>query len=128
MMGPAPKFDRAIRELLEANPGITNQEIADSVGTSTRNVTRRRARMGLSGENRGRPLSWSEEALIPAQALLEDGASYRDVSETTGIPRTTLQERFPGMGFTPEDTARLATTLPKLPERLRWSLTRNRKD
>ena len=38
-----------------------------------------------------------------AKSLLEDGASYREVAYTTGIPRTTLTDNLPGYGWTARD-------------------------
>lgn len=111
--------------LIFASRGYTQEEIADRLGISTRSVQRHsRKYRTVTGQTRRNTNGWSEDDLDYAKELLEDGASYRDVAETTGISKTTLRTRFPGLGFSFEDTARLATTLPKLPEDLRWSLTR----
>lgn len=108
--------------------GLTAKVISQLCGVTERTVVRVRARNNVSVPNTGRPPSVQDSTWEAALELLEDGASYRDVAETFDIPRTTLREKLPGYGFTPEDTARLATTLIKLPERLRWGLVRNRKD
>lgn len=119
--------DVSAKVLILSNRNWTSKEIAAECNITERTVTRIRSRF-RSNVERNRPRSWSDEDYEFAKELLDDGASYREVAESTGIPRTTLREIFPGQGFTKEDTARLATLLPRLPEELRWSLTRNRKD
>lgn len=42
----------------------------------------------------------AQEALDRAKALLEDGASQREVTRTTGISRMMLRKYFPGKGWT----------------------------
>ena len=105
----------------------SSKKIAEHLGCSRDYVSRVRNKLNLPADL-GRPPQWSDSDLETARELILSGASYRDVSDTTGIPRTTLRDKIPGLGFTIEDTARLATTLSKLPERLRWSLIRNRLD
>ena len=41
-----------------------------------------------------------QEELERAKALLQDGASQREVTRTTGIARETLRKYFPGKGWT----------------------------
>lgn len=55
-----------------------------------------------TGRPTGRPKrhNYTDADIELAKRLLEDGASYREVAYTTGIPRTTLQDKFPGMGWT----------------------------
>jgi len=50
---------------------------------------------------RGIPVS--REALDRAGKLLEDGASQREVTRTTGISRMTLRKYFPGLCWTFKD-------------------------
>lgn len=40
------------------------------------------------------------ELLARAKALLDDGASYTEVTRTTGVSKTTLHRKFPGSGWT----------------------------
>ena len=47
---------------------------------------------------RGIPIA--QEALDRAGRLLEDGASQREVTRTTGISRVTLRKYFPGLCWT----------------------------
>jgi hypothetical protein len=47
---------------------------------------------------RGIPVT--QEVLDRAGALLQDGASQREVTRTTGIARETLRKYFPGQGWT----------------------------
>ena len=53
-----------------------------------------------TGRPVGRPAKHTAKQYAEALRLLEDGASYREVSYSTGIPRTTLREKYPGMGWT----------------------------
>lgn len=110
--------------LILSRRGWSHDFIAKDCGISTRTVSRICSRY-LEKPRRGPKPSWNESDLPKALELLKDGASYRDVAETFSIPRTTLRERLPGYGFDIEDTARLATALPRLPEKLRWKLVRN---
>ncbi len=110
-----------------AGENLTNPEVADRLQCSEDYVQRVRKKFGRVNPQ-GRPRAWDAVHLEVAEELLDDGASYRDVSETTGIPKTTLRGIFPGQGFTKEDTARLAAPLAKLSESFRWSLVRKRKD
>lgn len=49
----------------------------------------------------------SEETFMRAYDMLVDGVPYREVSRTFDIPRTTLRERFPGMGSTSSEGGKL---------------------
>ncbi|MDQ0241220.1 hypothetical protein [Arthrobacter bambusae] len=40
------------------------------------------------------------EELNKARLMLEDGASMREITRTLGISKTTLRNKFPGMGWT----------------------------
>ncbi|MDP9184099.1 MAG: helix-turn-helix domain-containing protein [Actinomycetota bacterium] len=51
--------------------------------------------------SRGKPVA--REALARAGAMLEDGASQREVTRTTGISRMTLRKYFPGQCWTFKD-------------------------
>lgn len=86
-----------IRELVEKE-GLTTPEIATRVGRSPQRVRMLRAEMGIPGKV-GRHKEVDPAKLAQAKMLLEDEASYHEVSATTGIPRTTLRENLPGMGW-----------------------------
>lgn len=49
--------------------------------------------------NLGRPHDWTDEDLQWALVLLEDGAGYREASRSSGVPKTTLRDKYPGMGM-----------------------------
>lgn len=49
--------------------------------------------------------SWTPELHARADALLTDGASYRETSKTLGCSRAALAKRFPGRGWTMEQRA-----------------------
>lgn len=51
----------------------------------------------MSGQLKRPP---TPERLRQAAALLEGGASQREVTRTTGIARETLRKHFPGQGWT----------------------------
>ena len=40
------------------------------------------------------------ERLKAAKELLDDGASIKEASRSTGVDRSTLHKHFPGMGWT----------------------------
>ena len=55
-----------------------------------------------TGRPTGRPKvhNYTDKDWEFAKSLLEDGASYREVAYTTGIPRKTLSDNLPGYGWT----------------------------
>lgn len=64
---------------------------------------------------------WEPELLERAKILLEDGASYHEVSRTTGIPRTTLTDNLPGYGWTLSEAGKFGQMLLKTGGRVRES-------
>lgn len=52
-----------------------------------------------TGRPTGRPKAhkYTDKDWELAKRLLEDGASYREVAYTTGIPKSTLRDNLPGM-------------------------------
>lgn len=58
-----------------------------------------------TGRPTGRPSNHTPEQWKLAEQLLDDGASYRETAYTTGIPRTTISDRFPGRGWTAKQGA-----------------------
>lgn len=82
--------------------GCTNIHLAKGLCNAHYRQARRRA---ANPEGRtGRPPKWSPEDLESAHALLEDGASYRETARSTPVPRTTLREKFPDMGWTSQES------------------------
>jgi DNA-binding CsgD family transcriptional regulator len=73
-------------------------DIAFILGVSPRTVERYRRRAGIS--QGGSPRT-SDEVLAAAEALLSDGASYKEVGKTLGISYSTVAKWLPGRGWTP---------------------------
>ncbi|MFT4471402.1 helix-turn-helix domain-containing protein [Arthrobacter sulfonylureivorans] len=94
------RVDRdAIAELAE--DGYTAPQIAERLGCAVRTVNRARAELGLAqpGPNQARgPVP--AEKLARARALIEDGASHKEVLQTLGMGWQTLSKYFPGTGWT----------------------------
>lgn len=106
--GPKPKYDEKIVEALKELENPTAKQIADRVGTSERNVFRRLKAMNITDAlTPGRPKEWGKRELEFARYLLDDGASYREVAESTGISRDTLHRRFPRKGLTHSEGGKL---------------------
>ena len=84
----------------------------------------RRAAMPKSGNPAHRPAKAPESAFADALQWLQEGLSYREVAETTGIPKTTLRERFPGYGWTYAEGGSLGKFVIR-PEMRKWHKPRN---
>lgn len=82
--------------------GCDNKHVARGLCNKHRMQTRR------TGKTPSRPPSWKPEDLARAKEFLDDGTSYREASRSTGVPKTTLIENFPGMGWTNADGGRFA--------------------
>lgn len=65
---------------------------------------------------RGRPPRWTQDDLDFAEALLEDGASYRETARSTPVPRTTLRDKFPDMGWTENEGGAFALGFMREPK------------
>lgn len=98
--GWARRFeDSQVERLLDQ--GASLKRISRVLNVDPRSISRAKERLG---RNTGfRPERISEERRAHAVALLEDGASYRDVWRTTGISERWLQRNLPGMGWTKEE-------------------------
>lgn len=88
----------------------------------------RRKAQAIAKENKlhelvkvGAKPQWETELLERAKLLLEDGASYHEVSRTTGIPRTTLTDNLPGYGWTLSEAGKFGQKLLKTGGRVRES-------
>lgn len=60
-----------------------------------------------TGRPTGRPPTVSPEQFTRAYDMLVEGLSYREVCRTLNIPRTTLSEKYPGMGWTLSEGGKL---------------------
>jgi DNA invertase Pin-like site-specific DNA recombinase len=60
-----------------------------------------------TGRPTGRPPSVTPEQFTRAYDMLVEGLSYREVCRTLGIPRTTLREKYPNMGWSLSEAGKL---------------------
>lgn len=87
----APEVDSEIRRLTEA--GVAVREIARRVGLHRRTVQRYRSLAGISGPVTSR---MSDDEIAMARSLLEDGASYAEVSRTLRRSHQAISRNVPG--------------------------------
>lgn len=66
-----------------------------------------------TGRPTGRPSKHTPEDWARAEALLDDGASYRETALTTGIPKSTLIDNLPGRGWSAQESGSFRTFLNK---------------
>ena len=106
------KVDRQEFAALAAD-GWTNERLAAHFEVSACTVSRVRAELGLA-----KPCVADPAALARAEALLAEGASYKEARRTTGLDLETLRKHFPGQGWTQaevnawvSDTRRLHKTI-----------------
>ena len=83
--------------------GWSDAEIANHLGISRAAAQNRRARLGVrrrehNVDNRHR----TPEELANAEALIDEGYSFRAIEGMTGIASSTLRRHFPGRAYTPE--------------------------
>lgn len=67
---------------------------------------------------RARP--FTEADARTAEALLEDGASYREVARTLGRNQSIICRHFPGRGWSDETKREAARTQQKMRRRGGW--------
>lgn len=110
--GSEPKHDREIFKML-VEAGKSNTQIAEAMGVPLRSVTRIRRELGLS---KGGPVvPYSEADRVRAQAMLQDGASKKEVSATIGVSQTALRRWFPdAKGWTPSESAQFRKLKEKM--------------
>lgn len=80
--------------------GLTVTAIAAELGVCTATVVTARARAGLT-KYQVRPFTPEEDERI--DAMLTDGASYKEVARTIGRHRQSIARRFPGRGWSTAD-------------------------
>ncbi len=98
--------------------GVPGPIIAAHLGVSVRTVSRARRERDCA---KPLPTEISEADLAVAQQMLEDGATYSEVSRTLGRDTRVWKRRFPGFDCPPERTGELsmlARTLNKIPSEL----------
>lgn len=90
--------DRVDRVVALSRSGYTDQEIAARLGISDRTVLRDRKAAGLHLRATPRPLTPEEHARTVA--MLDDGASYKEIARTIGRSANTIKRAFPGYSWT----------------------------
>lgn len=88
--------------------GATAREISERLGILKREVQRSRQRLRRSGQlppskNTGRPMP--EDVVNIVERMLDDGASYKEVSRTIGTDEKWIRHRYPGRGWTAQQSA-----------------------
>ncbi|MEV7768308.1 helix-turn-helix domain-containing protein [Microbacterium sp. NPDC086615] len=91
--------------------GMSASEIATRLGVTPRTVGRWRAELGIVLRPRNRPITEDEKAR--ALAMLQDGASYKEVGRTIGRCRRHLAHVLPGYGWTQEEKGRFGALIAK---------------
>lgn len=86
-----------VAELTRA--GLSAQQIAAQLRTTSRTVCRDRSALGIA---QPRPVRLTAEQLRRATEMLDDGASASEVARTIGCSQSAVINRFPGRGWTPE--------------------------
>lgn len=97
-----PRFDREMVRQMTEEERMTRRQIAEALGCSVRTVEKIRQELGISGPG---AVPYSDETKAKAREMLEEGASYNEVSRTLGIPTRRLSGWFPGMGWTAKQAA-----------------------
>lgn len=80
--------------------GFSAPHIAAVLGITERSVIRHRQRAGITQGQKAPPMT--EHEIRRAAELLDDGCSYNETARTLGRDPKTLQRRFPGRGWTPQ--------------------------
>ena len=100
-------------------PGFTAQEIAVRLCVTQRTVCRYRAKAGVYEVGPNTPIT--EDELLKAKELLEDGASYQEVSRTLGRTSGAICRKFPGYSWTKRQAVNyraMVGAFNQLPDRL----------
>jgi len=88
---------REIRFLELQARGLNAKQIAQEMGVTPRTVQRWRGKLNLAKKNTG---PWPQDIRDKAKALLDGGASYREVGRTLGPSARAIAKWFPGYGWT----------------------------
>ncbi|UJE15703.1 helix-turn-helix DNA binding domain protein [Gordonia phage Ligma] len=93
---PVARAERIEAVARMTRQNMTAAEIAVRLGCTPRTVTRDRVRAGVANPTPCHP----PETWERAQALLADGASYREAALTVGVDPSHLRRKYPGFGWT----------------------------
>lgn len=61
---------------------------------------------------------YTDEELAACEPFFEDGASYAEVSRTSGISKDTLRKYFPGYGWSPQQRGAWSRIVTRANERI----------
>ncbi|QWY79698.1 hypothetical protein PP637_gp70 [Arthrobacter phage Persistence] len=79
--------------------GLSAAQLAERFGITQRHVTRLRSELGVSKTEPHHSRRMDEAALATAAALLDEGASLKEVGRTVGFDEVTIARHFPGRGW-----------------------------
>lgn len=112
VIGSEKRVDRAEVERL-TRLGRSAKYIAVRLNCSDRTVTRIRAELGISDARNGSYGPVPPARLRLAEVMLDDGASYAEVSRSIGMAWETLRRHFPGRGMSPQVAGGLSRMVQK---------------
>lgn len=96
---------------LSLAPDTTTAEIAIALNVEEYTVRRHQVALGLR-EPETKHRRADPDALVHAERLLrDDRASYQEAARTVGVGIDTIARHFPGLGWTGEDRATMASLL-----------------
>lgn len=102
-----------LRQMID--DGLDDQEIAQRLNMSKPTFMTFRRRRGFHRiENPPDNHRKTQEELDRAEALLDEGWSFRMITQETGMSFDTLERHFPGRGFTREQTIEAALMAKRL--------------
>lgn len=122
MPGPAPRVDRDEFRRLN-DDGWTIPALAQHFGIAPRSVTRLRSKLGIQAPT---ALDLTPDRLAQVEAMLDDGASQREIQRTLGVDRETIRAHFPGRGWSLSEGGKFAlatTALWEQVEAANWAAT-----
>lgn len=96
---PTDTTERREKVAALTHEGWTIAKIAELLRVTERTIERDREKLKISGP---KPRLWTEEEHQHALALIADGCSLSEVADTVGRSYAAVCDRFPGMGWTPE--------------------------
>lgn len=97
-------------ELLRLQATMNNREIAEHVGISPKMVWYWTDKYGSPTPRHNKI---SEETWAKVEAMLDDGCSQREISRTLGMAPITIRRRFPGRGWSKQQTREYIRVLRK---------------
>ena len=101
--------EETIRQIeILSRDGMRVYDIAKKLYVSDRTVSRYRKKLGIAAFER-KPLT--EEELVQAKRLLEDGANYAEVGRTIGRSSHAIRNHFPGYSWSLQECSRLGLAI-----------------